>query len=498
MKLCMQIIKLLFNKFILRKNTGTLLKEFASEMGIVYIKMAQILSTQNYGNKFTEEDRELLSDICDDCNQIPYSEIEKILKEEYKENFDNIFAFIDEESRKSASVSQVHRAVLKTGEEVAIKVKRKDVTKKIEEDINTIRKIVHRCGKFAKFKKFKFRNYIGSDHALDLYLEWILQETDFRHEIENIKLYQHFADNVNDKVKDTKQIRVPKLYEEYCTDNIIVMEFIKTPTINKMELTDENKKKIADALNSYIKSSFWAMYNDQQIVFHGDPHSGNIVIDDNGNICFLDMGLLYYLSDNDAKLLRKFFFAAYAGNYEKLYEMLIPYGNMSESKKKSFKEDCKKFCEEIKNKEVTYYFVDMINICLNYNFDPPKFLFGMAKAFVCINGISKFSDNTCTARELLEQQVIEFMVKRTLNDCKKTIKSLDSPKKMIENTSKYGIIDTVAKQLSSDEFKRNCIILLENVREMCEMAKSYEKDLSDKLKEEEQLRYRNTNNANIE
>lgn len=107
------------------------------------------------------------------------------------------------------------------------------------------------------------------------------------------------------------------------------MEFIKTPTINKLKLTDENKNKIITALNSYIKSSFFAMFNDKQVVFHGDPHSGNIAIDENGDICFLDMGLLCALSDEDSKLCRKFFLAAYSGNYEKLYDMLISYGDMT-------------------------------------------------------------------------------------------------------------------------------------------------------------------------
>lgn len=363
MKLYIQIIKLLFNKFILRKNNGTVIKEFASKMGIVYIKLAQMLATQNFGN------------------------------------------------------------------------------------------------------------YTGGDYALDLYLKWIEQETDFIHEKENIKLYQNFADSVNDKVKDTKLIKVPKLYEEYCTDNVIVMEFIKTKTINKLELTEENKGKIVTALNSYIKSSFWALFNDKQIVFHGDPHSGNICIDDEGNICFLDMGLLCALNDNDAKLCRTFFLTAYAGNYEKLYNMLVAYGDMSEEKKMAFKEDCKNYCEEIREKEVTYYFIDMVNVCLKYEFIPPDFLFSMAKAFVCLNGISNFSNNKWSARDLLQEQTVEYLLKRSLNDCKEIMfDTLKIPPKVIESILANGIISTVAKGTNCDEFK-NVRKSLENLKEMLDLIK---------------------------
>lgn len=475
MKLYIQMIKLLFNKFIMGKNNGIIIKEFSEKMGIVYIKLAQILATQNYGNLFTEKDRKMLSSICDDCNPISYNEIEEILRAEYKRDLDNIFSFIDKKPVGSASISQVHRAVLKNGEEVAIKVRRKDISKTIEEDIKKIRGIIHRFGKVVNFS-----NFTGGDHALNLYLEWIRQETDFKNEIENIKIYQNFLNTVNGKVNNTKKIEVPKLYEEYCTNNVIVMEFIKTKTINKTQLTEENKSKIIKAINSYLRSSFWAMFNDKQLVFHGDPHSGNICIDESGNICFLDMGLLCVLSDSDLKLCRKFFLTAYSGNYEKLYEMLVIYGNMSEENKLSFKEDCKRYCKSRNEKDVTYYFIDMINICLNYEIVPPDFLFSMTKAFFCINGISNFSNNKCTAKELLQEQVMEFMIKRSLKDCKAIIiDSLSITPKAFENTIQYGLVNTITKVSANSELKRDIINSIENLKEMLELAKySYYDEIS--------------------
>lgn len=484
MKLYLEAIKLLFSKFVLRKNTGVVIKQFCEKMGIVYIKLAQMLAMQNYGNLFTEKDRQMLTSICDTCNPISYAEIEEILKQEYGKDLGNIFSFIEKTPVGSASISQVHRAILKNGEEVAIKIKRKDITKTIDEDIKRIRKIVHKFGKFINFS-----NFTGGDHALDLYLEWIGQETDFIHERENIKIYQNFADNVNGKVSGTTQIKVPKLYEDYCTNNVIVMEFIRAKTVNKLELTDENKNKIATALNSYIRSSFWALFNGEQIVFHGDPHSGNICIDEDGNICFLDMGLLCALSDGDAKLCRKFFLAAYSGNYEKLYAMLVSYGDMNEEKKELFKSDCKRYCEEIKKKEVTYYFIDMMNVCLNYEFVPPNFLFSMAKAFVCLNGISNFSNNTCTARKLLQEQAIEFLLQRSLNDLKNMGIQITKVnfKKVMDELANYGFVKTVAKELVKNSeiicFASEWIDNLKEVRDLCKMLYSENETIMHDAKE---------------
>lgn len=466
MKLYIEVIKLLIGKFILRKNNGILIKKFAIKNGIVYIKLAQMLATQNFGNLFTEKDRQMLSSICDDCNPISYNEVERILKKEYGNDLGKVFKCIEEEPVGSASVSQVHKAILKTGEEVAIKIKRRDITKTIEKDLKRIRKIVHHFGKFVNFK-----NYTGGDYALELYLKWILDETDFVHEKENIKLYQNFADTVNGKISGTKKIKLPKVYEEYCTENVIVMEFINARTINKMELTSENKERIVTAFNSYLQLSFWAMFNDKQIVFHGDPHSGNICVDENGNIVFLDMGLLCALSDKDAKLCRTFFLAAYSSNYEKMYNLLVSYGDMDNETKKRFKEDCKSYCEGIKNKEVTYYFIDMLNICLYYEFVPPDFLFNMAKAFVCLNGINNFTNNNTSAKELLQGQTIEFLIKRSLKDCKDILfDGLCVMPKLLDKALHKENLITAIKETTDEEIEsvRNA---LDNFNEMLDLIK---------------------------
>lgn len=465
MKLYWQLLKLILRKFVLRRNTGLAVREFAEEMGVVYIKLAQILATQNYGKIFTEEDRAELSGICDECNPLEFAEIEVILQREYG-NFEEVFEMIEPIPVGSASVSQVHRGVLKDGREVAIKIKRQDVTRTVTNDIERIRRLVHRFGKIIKLQ-----NLAGGDRALDLYLKWIQQETDFRHEVENIKLYQKFAKSVNGKVLETRKIKVPEAYEEYCTENVIVMEFVRAQTINRMEMTKENKEQITLALNSYFKLSFWAMFHDRQIVFHGDPHGGNVCIDENGDIWFLDMGLLCVMNDEDAKLCRSLFLAAYTGNAQKLYELLVGYGKMSAGKSKQFRLSCEELCREVRGKEVTYYFVDMINECLDYEFVPPDFLFSMAKAFICLNGINKLVENQIAAQELLQEQTAEFMLRRSLNDCREILMAgVGLGPEMLTDTLQTGPIEAVAKIIAKSDLQRKLTSSVENFREMLELV----------------------------
>lgn len=436
-----QVVKLLFNKFIRRRKTGVVVKEFSEKMGVVYIKLAQILATQNFGNLFTEEDRLLISGICDDINIISFEEIRKVIESEYGKKIEEIFSYIDENPVGAASISQVHRAILKSGEEVAVKVKRKDITDTMEKDIKFIKSVIHKFGRI-----FKFKNMKGVDKALEMYLSWIREEIDFEREKNNIKKYSEFASNVNGKVENTKDIKVPLVYEEFCTENIIVMEFIHDKTINKLDLSTNNLK-IKEAINSYLQSSFYALFHDKTIIFHGDPHGGNVYIDKDGNIGFLDMGLIFELSVEDEKMTRDFFLCAYTGNYEKLYNMLIPYAFMDSIEKDKFKEEVKEYVLTIKKRKVTSYFTDMINICLSYNIAPPDFLFCMAKAFICLDGICVFSNNTVKATELLQEQTLEYFINRSIEDCRDILTSgLMFGPKVLMNTYKYGPKKALAKE----------------------------------------------------
>lgn len=457
MKLYIEFIKLIFNKIIMRKNIGIAIKDFSENMGIVYIKLAQILATQNIGNIFTEEDRINLSSICDDVNEISYKEIKKILKEEYGKDLYKIFRHIDKKKIGSGSVSQVHKAILRNGDVVAIKIKRKDITDKIEKDITKIKKLIKRYGKL-----FKLGNIKGATLALDLYLDWIKQETNFIQEMKNMKIYEEYINSVNKKVKDTKLLRVPKLYENYSTDNVIVMEYIKYKTINKMTLTKNDKEKITEALNTYIKLNFWAMFHDETIAFHGDPHSANLAIDDDGNLYFLDMGLLFVLKKDEAKLCRDFFLTIYKNDYEKLYNMLIIYANLDKEKKKKFKENCKKYCHDVRDKNVTHYFIDLIEICLEFEFVPPSFLFNMAKAFICVYGICNFTENNISAEQLLKNEITEFIIRKNINNITKILNDAKDIEKEI-------IINSINKIINNKSLKEDTKILIEDLEELVEI-----------------------------
>ena len=130
-------------------------------------------------------------------------------------------------------------------------------------------------------------------------------------------------------------------------------------------------------------------------------------------------------------------------------------------------------CETISEKEVTYYFIDMINICLNYEFVPPNFLFRMAKAFMCLNGIGNFSINRVSAKELLYEQTMEFLISRSFRDCKDVFEEgLKIPKKVVINTLQNGVMSTMSKLLTDQNLCQSIKKTIEHVEEILDLIKT--------------------------
>lgn len=411
MRLYFSAFIMLVQKFIFRRPTGTVICRFALKMGVVYIKMAQILAMQNYGQIFTEKDRRLLSKVCDDCKPISYRKIQKIIEREYGCKISDKFRSIDPKPVGAASISQVHRAVLLDGQEVALKIKRQDVARRVHHDVRQIQRIIHRFSKLTKF-----RNFLGSDQALILWAEWIYQETDFRREYENIKQYRNFLSSVNGRIPHAVHLTTPAIFPELCNDNIIVMEFIHDPTINHLEIDAENKIRIRDGLNDYMALSFYAMFHDLPVVFHGDPHGGNIYLDSAGNVGFLDMGLIFAFSSEETQFAREIFLNAYTGRADKVVDTLLATSQCAEFDHEQFAKDIAKEIAKVQSIPVAQFFVEMMNIFIYYNISPPEIFFKMAKAFVALFGIGVFSENFANTKQLLAAQITEFYLQRSLND----------------------------------------------------------------------------------
>ena len=237
------------------------------ELGPTFVKLGQIASTRGdlYPPEFTKE-LESLQD------NVPPVEFDTSVKYDIFKEFDPV-------PFKSASIGQVHLAVLQNGQKVVVKLKRPGILDIMKEDTDTIREIVH----FLERVGIDTGN--SSGYVLDESIEYLLGEADYQQEIDN-------AIKFRKSMRDVEWVKVPKVYRKYSNDEMIVMEYV--PSTKLTEITDNkvNKKKICEALiNSYVIQTM------DNGLFHADPHPGNLGFSSRGKLVFYDFGLLVPLSE---------------------------------------------------------------------------------------------------------------------------------------------------------------------------------------------------------
>ena len=236
------------------------------DLGPTFVKLGQIVSTRGdlYPIEFISE----LESLQDNVPPVDHVDINK-----------DIFRYFEEESFKSASIGQVHRAQLLDGTDVIVKVKRPGIRETMEYDTKNIKDIV------SFLERIGIDTGTGTGYILDEAIENLLSETDYENEIEN-------AINFKKNMKDVSWVRVPKVYKELSTEDTIVMEYVESQKF--VDITDPgvNKKKICEAIiNSYVIQTM------EKGFFHADPHPGNIGFAKEGKLVFYDFGLVIPISD---------------------------------------------------------------------------------------------------------------------------------------------------------------------------------------------------------
>jgi len=269
------------------------------ELGPTFVKLGQIASTRGdlYPPEFTRE----LESLQDNVPSFDYNLV--------KDKLDmDIFKSFEETPFKSASIGQVHKAVLKNGKHVVVKLKRPGIYETMQSDTDNVRKILQ------FFQTIGVDTGNSSDFVLNDSIEYLLGEADYKQEVENAIMFRR-------ALKDVDWIKIPRVYKKYCTDEMIVMEYVPTEKITEIKNRKINKKKVCEALvNSYVIQTMDAG------LFHADPHPGNLGVSKNGKLVFYDFGLLIKLSDELTQGFRDLFFCIINRDTKGIVNILIRLG----------------------------------------------------------------------------------------------------------------------------------------------------------------------------
>jgi len=267
------------------------------ELGPTFVKFGQILSSQS--DLLPKDLIVELEKLQDNVPPLPGIQAKQVVESELKAPIDELFAWFEPESFASASMAQVHKATLKTGERIALKIQRPGIKEVIEEDIKVMYKIADILER--RIPSVKHFDPLG---LVKNFEDSIHKELDFVRESVNI---QRFSTNIMNDAEDGGKTHAPIVYKDFTTSKVLAMEFIPGIKISDLERLKEaghDPKVIARKLAiSYFKQVF------EYGFFHADPHPGNLLIIPTGHICFLDFGMMGSILPKDIELLGKLFIA---------------------------------------------------------------------------------------------------------------------------------------------------------------------------------------------
>lgn len=252
------------------------------DLGPSFVKIGQTLSTRSeiLPKAFCDE----LEKLQMACEPLPFDEMLAALDAQFGNRREEIFVTIDPTPLGSASLAQVHRAVLETGDIVAVKIQRPGVKETMALDIDIMRMFARQASRFMKDEQMlDLRDVVEELWAT------FLEETDFRREAENLS---EFA-SLN---KDVAFIDCPKVYPELCSEYVLVMEYIDGIPIYSADKLIEQDYDLKE-IGSRMLDNYATQILDHGF-FHADPHPGNVLIRA-GKIVYIDLGNMGKLSARD-------------------------------------------------------------------------------------------------------------------------------------------------------------------------------------------------------
>jgi len=282
-------------------------KAIIEDLGGAFIKLGQLLSLRP--DLIPTEYCKEFSKLQDDVKPFPAEIAKGIIETALKRPISQVFSEFNSEPLAAASIGQVHRAKLKTGEEVVVKVQRPDIENTMNTDIDIMYYIVdlletHHHSKLIDYKEIvkEFERYTK-------------EELDFVKEASNIeRFYVNF--------KNDKHITIPKVYREFSTKRVLVMEYLPGKKLMGLEKKKEpNKKKLTKIITDAIFKQFFI-----DGFFHADPHPGNILIIDNSRVAFIDFGIVGEIDDALREKIFSLFQAMINKNVEEVAEILLDIG----------------------------------------------------------------------------------------------------------------------------------------------------------------------------
>jgi ubiquinone biosynthesis protein len=284
------------------------------KLGPTFIKLGQLLSTR--ADLLPPAYLEALSRLQDDVGPVPLADIQNTVEEQLDIRLSKAFSSFDPQPLASASLGQVHRATLRDGRAVAVKVQRPGIVEQVNADLNVLDEIAALVDNHTKAgRRYEFAPMVRE------FRKAITEELDYEIEASHLRTLKRNLSRFD-------RIIIPAPVDGYVSTRVLTMDYVqgtKITSLNPVALLDAGPDELADQL---IRAYLHQILIDG--FFHADPHPGNVFITSDGAIALLDLGMVGHLSPSLQEKLLKLVLAISDGRGEDAADAAIALGEVRE------------------------------------------------------------------------------------------------------------------------------------------------------------------------
>ena len=288
-------------------------EELASDLenlGATFIKLGQLLSTR--GDLLPEPYLDALSRLQDQVEPFPYEQVEQIVSSELGVRISKAFAEFDRKPEAAASLAQVHRAYLRDGRAVVVKIQRPGVRDLIVNDLDAMEEVADFIDAHTEVgKRYEFGNLLGELRRS------LLRELDFQREASNLT-------RLGASLRDFEDLIVPAPIEDFTTSRVLTMEYIPGKNVSNL-----SPLRLLEIDGTALSEALFRAYLKQILVdgfFHADPHPGNVFLTDDNRIALIDLGMVSHINETFQDQLLQLLLAISEGRGDEAAEVSIRMG----------------------------------------------------------------------------------------------------------------------------------------------------------------------------
>lgn len=390
----LEIVSIIKKYDLLKNATPKNLRLAIEEAGPTFIKLGQILASRD--DVIPKEYCDELSHLRNQVKPMSYEKVLEILDREYNGKTNEIFKSIEEVPIGSASIAEVHKAVLNDESEVVIKIQRENIYDLMAMDVRLLKKIID----LLKIDKI-FDSVFNFNDIIDEMFETAKEEMNFLIEASHTEEFY-------EKNKNILYIRSPKVYREYTTSKSLVMEYMDGIRINDFITLDEHgydRDEIGKKLAAnYIKQALDDGY------FHADPHTENLKIKD-GKIIYLDFGMMGRLSKRDRELLSKCILAILKDDVTEVSHILLAFGKTrGQVDHMVLKNDIKRVLDKNKSQDIADidikdFMNDFLAMLSNNHISLPKDVTMLIRGIIVLEGVLRSVSPNINLMQILSTHI---------------------------------------------------------------------------------------------